>query len=100
MTQKNLAFILIVNARESGTSPIRLSPIIGENPEDVLAKVHLKFTNWRKCRGYIDKSSLEIRQLAKVHWTFANSESRVFEIPIRELPVIRIQSLLMMIFGI
>jgi hypothetical protein len=38
---------------DSGTSPMRLSPIIGENPEGILAKVQWISANWRKYRGYI-----------------------------------------------
>ena len=90
----------------TGRSPI------GESARGLLAKVHWTFANWRKCKGYIGESSVEIRQLAKVqgiywrkftgnspigestggilakvHWTFANGESPVCENPIGELPV-------------
>ncbi len=68
---------------DSGTSPIRLSPIIGENPEGILAKVQWISANWRKYRGYIGESSVDIRQLAKVqgvHWRISREwigESRI-----------------------
>jgi hypothetical protein len=58
--------LVISSSRDSGTSPIRLSPIIGENPEGILAKVQWISANWRKYRGYIGESSVDIRQLAKV----------------------------------
>jgi hypothetical protein len=68
---------------DSGTSPIRLSPIIGENPEGILAKVQWTSANWRKYSGYIGESSVNIRQLAKVqgvHWRISREwigESRI-----------------------
>jgi hypothetical protein len=68
---------------DSGTSPIRLSPIIGENPEGILAKFQWISTNWRMYRGYIGESSVDIRQLTKVqgvHWRISREwigESRI-----------------------
>ncbi len=38
---------------------------IGESAKDMLAKVHWKFANWRKYRGYIGESSLDVRQWRK-----------------------------------
>ncbi len=69
--------------RDYRTSPIRLSPIIGENPEGILAKVQWTSANWRKYSRYIGESSVDIRQLAKVqgvHWRISREwigESRI-----------------------
>jgi hypothetical protein len=57
---KNGAF-----TRGSRSSPIRLSPIIGESPEDVLAKVQWTLANWRVSEVLIGESLVDFRQLSQ-----------------------------------
>ena len=55
----------------SGTSPLRFSPIIGENLEHVLAKVQWSFANWRIPSGYAGECLLNFHQLAtfqRIYW--------------------------------
>jgi hypothetical protein len=79
------------------SSPIRFSPIIGEIPEVILAKVHLTFAKliilrqseveliipnvsqklryWRKFSEYIGESILDVRQSAKVQGIYWRKSS-------------------------
>ena len=57
-----------------------LSPI-GEIPGDVLAKVQRTFVNWRNSRGCIGESTVDFRQLAKLHGMYWRNSGtpRLFE---------------------
>jgi len=48
---------------------------IGESSVGFRQYIHWKFANWRKFSGLSPIYPLEIRQLAKVQWTFASTSS-------------------------
>ncbi len=72
-------FNLITNTKPdwgTGSSPIWLSPIIGESPGGILANIHLTFDNWRMSWGYTGESQVEIRQ----YWWKSSGHSPILAI--------------------
>ena len=74
------------------SSPIRLSPITGELPAGILAKVHSSFANWRNSTGYIGENSFDLRQLVKFQEVYWRKFTKLFPVNTRQYQDISYES--------